>query len=92
MEDDADNLLKEKLEEEFALRAVEQQIMNEICPNPDSMSYEQLLQLEEEVGNVNKGLTKDKINKIPLKLFNKALFDDNNVCIICMDTFLKENW
>ena len=87
MEDDADNLLKEKLEEEFALRAVEQQIMNEICPNPDSMSYEQLLQLEEEVGNVNKGLTKDKINKIPLKPFHKALFDDNNNCIICMEGF-----
>ena len=87
MEDDADNLLKEKLEEEFALRAVEQQIINEICPNPDSMSYEQLLQLEEEVGNVNKGLTKDKINKIPLKPFHKALFDDNNDCIICMEGF-----
>jgi hypothetical protein len=87
IEDDSDNLLKEKLEEEFALRAVEQQIMNEICPNPDSMSYEQLLQLEEEVGNVNKGLAKDKINKIPLKPFHKALFDDNNDCIICMEGF-----
>ena len=87
MEDDSDNLLKEKLEEEFALRAVEQQIMDEICPNPDSMSYEQLLQLEEEVGNVNKGLTKDKINKIPVKPFRKALFDDNSDCIICMEGF-----
>lgn len=87
MEDDTDNLLKEKLEEEFALRAVEQQIMDEICPNPDSMSYEQLLQLEEEVGNVNKGLTKDKINKIPVKPFRKALFDDNSDCIICMEGF-----
>jgi len=51
--------MKEKAEEEYALKAVEQQIMDEICPNPDKMSYEQLLQLEEEVGSVNKGLTKD---------------------------------
>lgn len=87
MEDDTDNLMKEKLEEEFALRAVEQQIIDEICPNPDSMSYEQLLQLEEEVGKVNKGLSKDKIKKIPLKPFHKALFDDNSDCIICMEGF-----
>ena len=82
-----DQLLKEKLEEEFALRAVEQQIMDEICPNPDKMSYEQLLELEEGLGNVNKGLSKDKISKIPEKPFHKALFDDNTQCIICMDGF-----
>ena len=87
MEDGQDKLLKEKMEEEFALRAVEQQIMNEICPNPDAMSYEQLLELEEGLGSVNKGLSKDKINKIPLKPFRKALFEDNSNCIICMEMF-----
>ena len=87
LDDGQDNLLKEKMEEEFALRAVEQQIINEICPNPDIMSYEQLLELEEGVGNVNKGLSKDKISKIPLKPFRKALFEDNSNCIICMETF-----
>ena len=86
-DEDKNNFLKEKLEEEFALRAVEEQIMNEICPNPDQMSYEQLLQLEEEVGNVNKGLSKEKINSIPNKPFHKALFEDNCQCIICMENF-----
>lgn len=86
-EDNNDNFLKEKIEEEIALRAVEQQIMNEICPNPDQMSYEQLLELEEGVGNVNKGLSKDKINQIPSKPFHMALFDDNTDCIICMEKF-----
>ncbi len=80
-------LIKEKLEEEFALRAVEQQIMDEICPNPDKMSYEQLLELEEGVGNVNKGLSKDQINKIPVKPFHKTFFEDNYQCIICMENF-----
>ena len=84
-----DNNIKEKIEEELALRAVEQQIMDEICPNPDKMSYEQLLELEEEVGNVNKGLSKEKINKIPMKPFHKALFDDNSDCIICMEGFTE---
>jgi hypothetical protein len=86
-ESNENNLLKEKMEEEFALRMVEQQIMDEICPNPDKMSYEQLLQLEEEVGNVNKGMSKDKIKEIPLKPYHKALFEDNCQCIICMENF-----
>ena len=85
-----EEFMKEKSEEEYALRAVEQQIMDEICPNPDKMSYEQLLQLEEEVGSVNKGLSKEKIKKIPEKPFHKALFDDNLDCIICMEKF-EEN-
>ena len=89
-EDSEINLLQEKAEEELALRAVEQQIIDELCPNPDSMSYEQLLQLEENVGSVNKGLTQDKIKKIPTKPFRKALFDDNLDCIICMENF-EEN-
>ena len=86
-EEDNNNLLKERIEEESALYAVEQQIMDELCPNPDKMSYEQLLQLEEEVGNVNKGLSKDVICKIPLKPFHKALFEDNSDCVICMEGF-----
>jgi hypothetical protein len=82
-----DEFIKEKYEEELAIKAVEQQIMDELCPNPDRMSYEQLLELEEGVGIVNKGLSKDKIDKIPNKPFRKALFDDNIQCIICMDGF-----
>lgn len=86
-DEDKNDFIKEKIEEEFALRAVEEQIMNEICPNPDQMSYEQLLQLEEDVGKVNKGLSKDKIKQIPNKPFHKALFEDNGECIICMESF-----
>ena len=87
---DEDEFMKEKSEEEYALKAVEQQIMDEICPNPDKMSYEQLLQLEEQVGSVNKGLSKEKIKNIPEKPFHKALFDDNLERIICMENF-EEN-
>ena len=44
----------ENFEEDFAIKAVDQQIMDELYPNPDAMSYEQLLQLEDNMGNVNK--------------------------------------
>ena len=81
------HFLNEKIEEEMALKAVEKQIMDELCPNPDTMSYEQLLQLEENVGNVNKGLTIDNIKKIPKVFYKKVLFEDNDNCIICMENF-----
>ena len=38
-------------------------------PNVDNMSYEELLALEERMGNVNKGLSQDKIYKIPTDKF-----------------------
>jgi len=72
---------------EYAIQAVEQQIMDEICPNPDKMTYEQLLAMEEKVGNVNKGLNKDKINKIPVVNFKKNYYKDNNKCVICQEDF-----
>ena len=81
------HFINEKIEEEMALQAVEKQIMDELCPNPDAMSYEQLLQLEENVGSVNKGLTMDSIKKIPKVPFRKVLFEDNDNCIICMESF-----
>ena len=40
---------------------------NGIDIDPDSMTYEELLQLQEKMGSVSKGLTKDKIAKLPKK-------------------------
>lgn len=87
-----DILLNDQMEEEIAIKAVEQQIVDELCPNPDAMSYEQLLQLEDKVGHVNKGLTRGQIQLLPLIRFNKRekIYKDNCNCIICMEEF-KEN-
>ena len=74
-------------EEDFAIKAVEQQIMDDLCPNPDAMSYEQLLQLEENVGNVNKGLTNEQIDNLPTKKYRQHIDGDHNKCIICMEEF-----
>lgn len=33
--------------------------LDELCPNPDNMTYEQLLELQEKIGYVSKGLSED---------------------------------
>jgi hypothetical protein len=43
------------------VKEVEEAIMNEVCPNPDNMTYEQLLELQEKTGAVSRGFPKDKI-------------------------------
>lgn len=43
----------------------------------------QLLELGEKIGNVNRGFTKEEINKIPKKIFNKT--EDPNI-----DKFYKK--
>lgn len=83
-----DNILyDEGLQEELALQAVEQQIIDELCPNPDSMTYEQLLQLEDNVGSVSKGLSSNQIDKLPNIKYRKEKNSENYQCIICMEEF-----
>ena len=82
-----DIIYNEDLQEELAIKAVEQQILDELCPNPDTMSYEQLLQLEDNLGSVNKGLSNEQIDKLPLTKFKKKKFTENYQCIICMEEF-----
>ena len=41
---------------------IEDDIINQLYPNPDNMTYEQLLALEEDLGSVSKGLSKMEIS------------------------------
>ena len=67
---------------------IEQEIIDQVCPNPDNMTYEQLLELEENVGKVSKGLTKNQIKKIPQNRYNKYLFKNcDDKCVICQYDF-----
>jgi len=43
------------------VREVEEMLINELCPNPDQMTYEQLLEFQEKIGHVDKGFTKKEI-------------------------------
>ena len=55
-------------------------------PNVDNMSYEELLALEERMGNVSKGLSKEQIDKLPREKFMKNKFTDDK-CIVCQYEF-----
>ena len=54
-------------------------------PNVDNMSYEELLALEERIGNVNNGLNDQQINKLNEVYFDKKKYND--LCIICQNNF-----
>ena len=57
------------IEEQIAIeRAIEESKRDAQNPNPDTMTYEQLLELSEKLGHVNKGFSEEEINKIPTKL------------------------
>ena len=84
---DDDIAFNEALQEEFAIQAVNQQIIDELCPNPDAMTYEQLLQLEDNVGNVSKGLSAQQFEKLPITKYKKEKYSENFQCIICMEEF-----
>ena len=79
----------DNFQEELAIQAVDQQIMDELCPNPDLMSYEQLLDLEDNVGKVNKGLTEKQIDNLPFTKYHQKISKDIDKCIICMDEFKR---
>ena len=84
-----DILYDDKFQEQMAINAVDQQIIDELYPNPDSMSYEQLLQLEDNMGNVNKGLSKKQFDKLPFVKYDKNKYSENYQCIICMEEYEK---
>ncbi len=67
---------------------IEQNIIDQLCPNPDNMTYEELLALEDKVGNVSKGLTKNQIKKIPIVYFSKYKFKNfDTKCAVCQYDF-----
>ena len=67
---------------------VEQDIIEQLYPDPDKMTYEQLLELEEKVGNVSKGLSKAQIKKIPRFIYQKNIHKNiDNKCVVCQYEF-----
>ena len=67
---------------------VEQDIIEQLYPDPDKMTYEQLLELEEKVGSVSKGLNKAQIKKIPRFIYQKHIHKNiDNKCVVCQYEF-----
>lgn len=73
------------------IKEYEDHIINELCPNPDHMTYEQLMNLQENIGTVSKGLSANLIAKLPTvsySKYNKTFKLDK--CVLCQYEF-KEN-
>eukprot|EP00743_Colponemidia_sp_Colp-15_P005930 GILK01006376.1.p1 GENE.GILK01006376.1~~GILK01006376.1.p1 ORF type:complete len:429 (+),score=60.40 GILK01006376.1:186-1472(+) len=49
--------------------------------NPDNMTYEELLALEENMGSVSRGLTKQQIEALPSRMFRRG--EDAVDCSVC---------
>ena len=56
-------------------------------PNVDNMTYEQLLELEENNGKVSKGLTPAQIRAIPEKMWMSKHGSVEDQCSICFEKF-----
>ncbi|CAD8050235.1 unnamed protein product [Paramecium sonneborni] len=57
--------------------------------DPDAMTYEQLLELEEQIGNVPKGLTKQQIKQLPKRTLNQDNIPEDK-CSVCLFEFKEE--
>ena len=55
---------------------------NTSIPNLDEMTYEELLALEDKIGYVNKGYSKEQICKIPIIQYHRTK-SENEKCVIC---------
>lgn len=66
------------------LNSVEEdnEVNGDVVANIDNMTYEELLELEEKIGNVSKGLNNVQIKKLPIDLYKKGKYN-NDKCIIC---------
>jgi chromosome segregation ATPase len=57
-------------------------------PNVDEMTYEQLLELEEQMGNVANGLTEEEIKNLKYDKYVKDKYSEDK-CIICQYNFIE---
>ena len=76
----------EKLEKEMAIKAVEEQIMNELCAN-DNKNEQSLGKIFE---NTESQDIKNIIEKIPEIQYNKEKYGNNHQCNICFDSFQEK--
>ena len=79
---------KDKLEEQMAIAAVEEQIIKELCPNNSNQAAMDKI-FNDNNSKENNYKIKDKINRMPQIYYEKNKFD-NSECFICIDEF-KEN-
>ena len=78
--------IEEQRQRQILLLRRREMMMNYLMSMLLGLRNRKLLALEERMGNVNKGLTKEQINKIPTEKFSRYKFTDDK-CIICQYEF-----
>ena len=71
---------------------VRNNVINELYPDPDNMTYEELLELGEKIGSVSRGMDEASKKKIKICKFSKDELGNNlrnSHCIICFVDFIK---
>ena len=69
---------------------VDQETINNLCPDVDNMTYEELLALEEKIGNVKNGLNEKEQFNLPVVVYSKKWFKNQDNCIICLNDFKEK--
>ena len=69
---------------------VDQETINNLCPDVDNMTYEELLALEEKMGNVKKGFSDKEKYNLPVVVYSKKWFKNQDNCVICLNDFQEK--
>ncbi|CAM8938476.1 unnamed protein product [Rhodiola kirilowii] len=75
--------------EEFEVAEEADDVHNDMRLDVDNMTYEELLQLEEQIGNVNTGLTEATVKKCVKQRQSRPRKDKIEPCCICKDEYQK---
>jgi len=54
------------------------------------MTYEQLMEMQEKAGAVNRGYTKSQIDSLPTRMWYQGRTKEDS-CLICMEPFASGN-
>ena len=86
--DDLDNKINDLADELEEADVDLDQNLDFAQPNVDEMTYEQLLELEEQMGSVSNGLTEEEIKSLKHDKFIKNKYLEDK-CIICQYNFME---
>ena len=66
----------------------QQQVIDPDNPDVDNMTYEQLMELGENAGQISRGYEKEQIAKLKPIIWSEGKTRDTN-CLICLEDFTK---
>lgn len=59
------------------IKEYEDNLIRELCPDPDHMTYDQIIEMQEKIGFVSRGLSKSQISKLGKMKYNPKMIKEN---------------